>query len=93
MPGRPGLTADGWVGVWCIIRANQKRKGQSMPKGRTHKGTAKRMRRTRTGKIVRSRAGTSHLMSGKTGKRRRRLRAKDTVKTAQAKTYSRLLGR
>jgi len=64
-----------------------------MPKGRTHKGTAKRMRRTRTGKIVRSRAGTSHLMSGKTGKRRRRLRTKATVKTAQVKTYSRLLGR
>jgi len=64
-----------------------------MPKGKTHKGTAKRMRKTRTGKIVRNRAGTSHLMSGKTGKRRRRLRAKDTVKAAQqVKTYSRLLG-
>jgi len=51
------------------------------------------MRKTRTGKIVRNRAGTSHLMSGKTGKRRRRLRAKDTVKAAQqVKTYSRLLG-
>ena len=63
-----------------------------MPKGKTHKGTAKRMRKTRTGKVVRSRAGTSHLMSGKSGKRRRRLRAKDTVKGGQVKTYSRLLG-
>ena len=64
-----------------------------MSKGKTHKGTAKRMRKTRTGKVMRSRAGSSHLMSGKSGKRRRRLRAKDTVKTAQLKTYSRLLGR
>lgn len=63
-----------------------------MPKGKTHKGIAKRMRKTRTGKIVRNRAGTSHLMSGKTGKRRRRLRTKDTVKAGQVKTYSRLLG-
>ena len=64
-----------------------------MSKGKTHKGTAKRMRKTRTGKVMRSRAGSSHLMSGKSGKRRRHLRAKDSVKTGQAKTCSRLLGR
>jgi len=64
-----------------------------MPKQKTHKGTAKRMRKTRTGKVVRSRAGSGHLMSGKSGKRRRRLRVKRTVKTAQIRTYSRLLGR
>jgi len=75
-----------------MISPNRQEKGQTMPKGKTHKGTAKRMRRTRTGKIVRNQAGTSHLMSGKSGKRRRRLRAKKNVKGAQAKVYHRLLG-
>lgn len=63
-----------------------------MPKGKTHKGVSKRMRKTRTGKIVRNRANRGHLMSGKSGKRKRRLRGKDTVKTAQAKTYAHLIG-
>lgn len=63
-----------------------------MPKGKTHKGVSKRMRKTRTGKILRNRANRGHLMSGKSGKRKRRLRGKDTVKTAQAKTYARLIG-
>lgn len=91
MPDRS--SADGGRGALCLIRTDRQEKGQTMSKGKTHKGTAKRMRKTRTGKVMRSRAGSSHLMSGKSGKRRRRLRAKDTVKTAQLKTYSRLLGR
>ncbi|HUU11897.1 MAG TPA: 50S ribosomal protein L35 [Phycisphaerae bacterium] len=63
-----------------------------MPKGKTHKGIAKRMRRTRTGKILHNRSNAGHLMSGKTGKRKRRLRGKSTVKTGRVKVYTRLLG-
>ena len=62
-----------------------------MPKGKTHKGIRKRMRRTRRGKVVRSTANRGHLMSGKSGARKRRLRRKQTVKTAQTKTYLRLI--
>jgi len=62
-----------------------------MPKGKTHKGIRKRMRLTRKGKVVRRRANRGHLMSTKTGERRRRLRGTETVKTAQVKTYVRLI--
>ena len=62
-----------------------------MPKGKTHKGIRKRMRRTRKGKVVRTTANRGHLMSGKSGNRKRRLRRKQTVKTAQVKTYLRLI--
>ena len=60
-------------------------------KRKAHKGILKRMRLTRRGKIVRSRANRGHLMSGKSGARRRRLRRKATVKTAQVKVYTRLI--
>ncbi len=49
-----------------------------MPKQKTHKGLKKRIKITGTGKVKRSRAGHSHLMSCKNSKRRRRL-AKATV--------------
>ncbi len=61
-------------------------------KNKTHKGLAKRVRKTRTGKVLRGKANRSHLMSGKTGKRKRKLRGKDTVKTRLAKGYARALG-
>ena len=50
-----------------------------MPKQKTHKGTSKRVRVTATGKIKRGRANRSHLMSSKSGKRRRQLRRKMIV--------------
>ena len=41
---------------------------------KTHKGTARRFRVTGKKKVKRGSAGTSHLMSTKSGKRRRKLR-------------------
>ena len=46
-----------------------------MPKMKTHKGTAKRFRRTGTGKIMRAKAYKSHILTKKTTKRTRHLRA------------------
>ena len=43
-----------------------------MPKQKTHKGLAKRVKITAAGKVKRKRSCGSHLMSGKTAKRRRR---------------------
>jgi len=60
-------------------------------KNKTHKGLAKRLRKTRTGKILRKQANRGHLMSTKSGTRKRRLRRRDTVKTRLAKGYARLL--
>ena len=45
-----------------------------MPKMKTHKGAKKRFRVTANGKLKRRQAGKKHLLSGKTGKRKRHLR-------------------
>jgi len=45
-----------------------------MPKLKTRKALAKRFKKTATGKLLHWRAGRRHLMSGKSAKRRRRLR-------------------
>ncbi len=45
-----------------------------MPKHKTHKGLAKRVKVTARGKIKLHKAGASHLMSVKNAKRRRRIR-------------------
>ena len=45
-----------------------------MPKQKTHKGTKKRFRLTATGKVKHRSAGTSHLASRMSKKRRRNLR-------------------
>ena len=46
-----------------------------MPKMKTHKGTAKRFRRTGSGKLMRSKAFKSHILTKKDTKRCRRLRS------------------
>lgn len=45
-----------------------------MPKGKTHKGLGKRVKVTATGKLMHRQPGSGHLMSGKSGKRKRALR-------------------
>jgi large subunit ribosomal protein L35 len=50
-----------------------------MPKQKRHKGLAKRMKVTATGKLKHRRPGSSHLMSVKNAKRRRHIRATSVV--------------
>jgi large subunit ribosomal protein L35 len=45
-----------------------------MPKMKTHKASRKRFRVTASGKLKRTQAGKKHLLSHKTGKRKRHLR-------------------
>jgi large subunit ribosomal protein L35 len=49
-----------------------------MPKLKTHRGAAKRFSLTGTGKVKRSKAYASHIMTSKTRKRKRNLR-KSTI--------------
>ena len=42
-------------------------------KRKTHKGIAKRLTLTASGKVKRKRAGAGHLMSGKSAKQQRRV--------------------
>lgn len=50
-----------------------------MPKLKTRKCAAKRLKQTGTGKFRHHRAGARHLMSSKNAKRRRRLRQDGAV--------------
>lgn len=63
-----------------------------MPKLKTHKGTAKRVRITRTGKIMRLRANDSHFLEKKSEGRKRVLAKKALVKGALVKRIKRSLG-
>jgi large subunit ribosomal protein L35 len=44
-----------------------------MPKLKTHKGAAKRFKKTGTGKIVRRHSGARHILTSKARSRKRRL--------------------
>jgi large subunit ribosomal protein L35 len=50
-----------------------------MSKLKTHRGAAKRFKRTASGKIVRSSAFKRHLLSSKTTKRKRQLRGTTVI--------------
>ena len=63
-----------------------------MPKQKTHKGTAKRIRRTGSGKLVRRQAGKNHLKLAKGKNRYRRLTGTADVAQPDAPRIKRLLG-
>jgi len=63
-----------------------------MPKQKTHKGVAKRFKVTGRGKVVRRKAGKSHLLSHKGSKRKRSLRQDVQVTGAGAKQIKHALG-
>ena len=56
-----------------------------MPKQKTHRGLAKRVKKTGSGKLKRSHAFTSHRFHGKTKKQRRQLRQADLVSNSDHK--------
>jgi large subunit ribosomal protein L35 len=57
-----------------------------MPKQKTHKGLAKRVRITASGKVKYKHCGGGHLMSSKNAKRRRRIASSTIMSGATAKT-------
>lgn len=59
-----------------------------MPKMKTHKGTAKRFRRTGTGKIMRAKAFKSHIMAKKSQKRKRNFRKETQVSEGDFRTIN-----
>ena len=62
-------------------------------KQKTHKGTAKRIKVTGSGKLRREQAGRRHLLEGKPSKRPRRLKGTEAVAKPDTKRVKRLLGR
>jgi large subunit ribosomal protein L35 len=62
-----------------------------MPKVKTHRGAAKRFSKTGSGKIKRSHAFTSHILTSKTRKNKRNLRKGAIVAATDHKNISQLI--
>ena len=62
-----------------------------MPKMKTHRGAAKRFKKTGTGKLKRAKAFKSHSLTKKTTKRTRNLRKTGYVAANQEKVMKKLL--
>ncbi len=62
-----------------------------MPKLKTHRGLAKRVKISGKGKIKRSKAYHSHLLSSKSPKTKRRLSKADTMHPSDVKRIKSLL--
>lgn len=62
-----------------------------MPKMKTHRGAAKRLRKTGTGKFKRAKANKSHILGKKTTKRKRQLRQAGLLHDADLRKIKKLL--
>ena len=62
-----------------------------MPKMKTHRGTAKRVKITGTGKIKRHHAFASHILGKMTAKRKRNLRQATLMDDTQRQQMKKLL--
>ncbi|MFR1707562.1 MAG: 50S ribosomal protein L35 [Clostridium sp.] len=62
-----------------------------MPKMKTHRGAAKRFKKTGTGKLKRSKAFRRHILTKKSRKTKRNLRKIGYVSSAQEKVMKKLL--
>jgi large subunit ribosomal protein L35 len=60
-------------------------------KAKTHRATAKRLRKTRTGKVVAHKAFASHLLSHKSRKRKRHLKKQMTLSPAAVRNINKIL--
>lgn len=62
-----------------------------MPKIKTHKGAAKRFKKTGTGKVVRRKSGARHILSSKSPGRKRNLAQDTLVSPAMEKTVKQMI--
>ena len=62
-----------------------------MPKMKTHRGAAKRLKRTGSGKLKRAKAYKSHILTKKSPKTKMNLRQSTLVSDGDAKRIAQLL--
>ncbi|SHH77995.1 large subunit ribosomal protein L35 [Clostridium collagenovorans DSM 3089] len=62
-----------------------------MPKMKTHRGAAKRFKKTGSGKLKRAKAYKGHLLTSKSPKTKRNLRKSSLVSETQLKAMKKLL--
>ncbi|HEY4566749.1 50S ribosomal protein L35 [Planococcaceae bacterium Storch 2/2-2] len=64
-----------------------------MPKMKTHRGSAKRFKKTGSGKVKRTRAYTSHLFANKSTKQKRKLRKASLVSAGDYKRIRQMIAK
>jgi len=64
-----------------------------MPKIKTHKGTAKRVKKTATGKLMREKAFKNHLLSKKSAGRKRNSSRAHAVAKGDINNVKRAIGK
>jgi large subunit ribosomal protein L35 len=62
-----------------------------MPKLKTHRGAAKRFKKTATGKFMRSKAFKQHILTSKSAKRKRHMRGMAVVSKSDSAKLARML--
>ena len=62
-----------------------------MPKLKTHRGAAKRFKKTGSGKILRASAFKRHILTGKTTKSKRQMRGPEEVSESDAPRLRKML--
>ncbi len=62
-----------------------------MPKMKTHKGIAKRVKKTSNGKLKSKKGFHSHILTKKSGKRKRKLRQKKILDKTYQTRYKKML--
>jgi len=62
-----------------------------MPKIKSHRGAAKRFKKTGTGKFVRAKAFKRHILTSKPTRRKRHMRGTEVVSDADAPRLKRML--
>jgi large subunit ribosomal protein L35 len=81
--------------VWqhrAAARADNHEQDEDMPKQKTHKGTAKRVRLTGTGKLVREHTNNQHKFEHKSSSRKRRISGTGVLSPADTSRMKKLLG-
>ena len=62
-----------------------------MPKMKTRKAVLSRFKVSSTGKLMRGKKGRRHILTKKTGKKKRHLRSEAVLDKSYAKKYARLM--
>jgi large subunit ribosomal protein L35 len=62
-----------------------------MPKIKTHRGAAKRFKKTASGKFTRSKAFKRHILTSKTTKSKRQMRGSEVVHAADTPRLKKML--
>ena len=72
--------------------ATETNEDEDMPKNKTHKGAAKRIRVTGTGKLVREHTNNQHKFEHKSSSRKRRISGSEVLSPADTSRMKKLLG-